>query len=599
MHALDAASGKRAWSFAAGGRVDSPPTVWQGRVLFGSADGWVYCVRASDGALVWRFRAAPVDRRLVAYGQVESVWPVHGSVLVRDGVVYCVAGRAMWLDGGLRLLRLDARTGRKLSETVLDDKYPGTQDNLQKDIKWPNLPVALPDVLSSDGPRVYMRSQPFDLEGKRLDVITTRNYAEQRGETAHLFSPTGFLDGSWWHRSYWLYGRSFIGGAGGWYLAGYQAPAGRILAVDGGSVYGFGRAPMRLTGTPNTYHLFACSKEPKLINPNPKQPPRRRGGSIYGKVIPTRLDYHWSKTLPFLVRAMVVADQTLFVAGPPAAADEMDVYLGYGAPEVQARMADHVAAFEGRKGAFVMAVSKADGKKLAAYRLDSPPVFDGMAAAGGRLFLSTMAGKVLCLGAGGGTPLTAAADVKPGPPPAPTARGGFVESKSHPDFQHLSKVQITKADIGYRMRTGPKMVGLALKKLAAPLNKRATFRVKVRPTPGAPSPRTPGNGFIAFGDAPADDRLVKCGFRIAGKHLYIVQGSLLKGKAASRPLDVKANEVAELHVVVDLATQKVTVAMHGETIEATLTRRLDAITWVGCSLTSVTTDFSPIEIAGQ
>ena len=30
-------------------------------VLFGSADGCVYCLRASDGAIVWRFRAAPRD----------------------------------------------------------------------------------------------------------------------------------------------------------------------------------------------------------------------------------------------------------------------------------------------------------------------------------------------------------------------------------------------------------------------------------------------------------------------------------------------------------------------------------------------------------
>ena len=43
------------WSFTTGGRVDSPPTIWKGRALFGSADGHVYCVRASDGKLVWRF----------------------------------------------------------------------------------------------------------------------------------------------------------------------------------------------------------------------------------------------------------------------------------------------------------------------------------------------------------------------------------------------------------------------------------------------------------------------------------------------------------------------------------------------------------------
>jgi len=611
VHAVDAASGKELWRFAAGGRVDSPPTFWRGRVLFGSADGYVYCLRAADGALAWRFRAAPADRRLTAYEQVESVWPVHGSVLVLDsgqaagpagkrgldGIVYCVAGRTMWLDGGLRLLRLDARTGKKLSETVLDDKYPGTDDNLQKDIEWPNLPVALPDVLSSDGRYVYMRSQPFGLDGKRPEVITPRNYDQQRGATTHLFSPTGFLDDAWWHRSYWMLGRSYISAAGGWYLATYQAPAGRILAVDENTVYGFGRVPLRFVGTPNLYHLFACGKEPKLINPNPKRPPRKRGARVYGPVIRTRLDYQWSESLPLLVRSMVVAGERLFVAGPPAVADEWDVYLRYGDADVQAKMADHAAAFEGRKGAFVMAVSKTDGKKLGAYHLDSPPVFDGMAAAGRRMFLATTDGKLLCLGAGDGKPLKAAPKVQPGP--VPTARPGIVETKSHPDFDHLKTISITSSDIGYRMRTAPREVGMALKKLPAPLTKRATLRVKVRPTPGAASPDKPGNGFLVFGDAPDDARLVKCGFRIAGKSLHVVEGPLLKGRAKGKRLDVKADEVAELLVTVDLGSQKVSVTMHGETVEAPLARRLDGLTWFGCCLTSVTTDFSPIEITGQ
>ncbi|MEZ6114350.1 MAG: PQQ-binding-like beta-propeller repeat protein, partial [Pirellulaceae bacterium] len=82
LHALDAISGDKLWRFTAGGRIDSPPTIHQGRVLFGSADGYVYSLRATDGALVWRFRGAPTDRRLMAMEQLESVWPVHGSVLI-------------------------------------------------------------------------------------------------------------------------------------------------------------------------------------------------------------------------------------------------------------------------------------------------------------------------------------------------------------------------------------------------------------------------------------------------------------------------------------------------------------------------------------
>ena len=131
--------------------------VHEGRVLFGSADGYVYCLRATDGELIWRFRAAPEDRRLSAWEQIESVWPVHGNVLVQDGVVYCVAGRSMFLDGGLRMLLLDPATGEKLSETILDDKDPETGENLQIHVKGLNMTVGLPDVLSSDGKSIYLR----------------------------------------------------------------------------------------------------------------------------------------------------------------------------------------------------------------------------------------------------------------------------------------------------------------------------------------------------------------------------------------------------------------------------------------------------------
>ena len=51
----------------------------------------------------------------MASGQIESAWPVSGSVLVRDGSVYCAAGRSSYVDGGIYLERLDLKTGGPLS----------------------------------------------------------------------------------------------------------------------------------------------------------------------------------------------------------------------------------------------------------------------------------------------------------------------------------------------------------------------------------------------------------------------------------------------------------------------------------------------------
>ena len=58
------------------------------------------------------------------------------------------------------------------------------------------------------------------------------------------------------------------------------------------------------------------------------------------------------------------------------------------------------ALLEERMGLFwtavLLALSTKDGKILAEYQLDTPPVLDGMAVSGGRLLVSTVGGKVLC-----------------------------------------------------------------------------------------------------------------------------------------------------------------------------------------------------------
>ena len=109
--AVDSA-GKEAWRTTLGGRVDTPPTVHRGLCVVGCHDGWVYALRAADGALAWRTRVAPWERRMVAFGQVESVWPATGSVLADGDRVYVSAGRTTESDGGVAVVALDAATGK-------------------------------------------------------------------------------------------------------------------------------------------------------------------------------------------------------------------------------------------------------------------------------------------------------------------------------------------------------------------------------------------------------------------------------------------------------------------------------------------------------
>jgi outer membrane protein assembly factor BamB len=403
LHVLDAARGRELWQYTVGGRIDSPPTLYQGGVLFGSADGWIYCLRASDGTLAWRFRAAPRERYHVACEQVESVWPVSGSVLVEEGVVYGVAGRSMFLDGGLRLVRLDPRTGRKLSETILDDKDPATGQNLQAFIDQKKMPVALPDILSSDGHTIYMRSQRFDLQGQRLKIAPERQ--EDQEGYPHLFSPIGLLDDTWFHRAYWIYGKNAGEGWGEWFIPGRRVPTGRLLVFDADCVYGYAQDPEYFCNSSVLeYRLYAASKQ--VPRERVKELKEAKQGVVNWQARATELsraqqsavDPKWlSEHPPLLVRAMVLADKTLFVAGPPQVVDERAAWGHYLEPQVRAKLEQQVRALEGQLGGVLWAVRAGDGSKLAEQKLDAVPVFDGMIAVGGRLYLATTDGRVLCL----------------------------------------------------------------------------------------------------------------------------------------------------------------------------------------------------------
>ena len=89
----------------------------------------------------------------------------------------------------------------------------------------------------------------------------------------------------------------------------------------------------------------------------------------------------WISNVAVRIRAMVRTSNALFAAGPPDVCD----------PD------DPLAALEGRRGGVLMNFDASDGRKVAEHHLDAPPVFDGLSAAAGRLYLSAADGKLRCL----------------------------------------------------------------------------------------------------------------------------------------------------------------------------------------------------------
>jgi hypothetical protein len=387
--ALEAATGKPRWTFMAGSRVDSPPTVVGGQVLFGAADGWVYCLRAADGALAWRFLAAPVEQQAVAYGRVESVWPVHGSVLVQGGVAYVSAGRYSSLDGGITLYGLDPATGRKVCEGRLADTPPKGSEGLGarpkekflqnatdgKTFSAPDRSDAFSmdstrsDVLVGDGTSIYLHQARFD-----------RNVVRQAEMGRHLFSTAQLLDGDENHRSHWVLGTgdfsrmpvaySWIADKPGNYGSHLAVPYGLMMTFEDRSVW-----VVKHTQGEFNYILTAEDNRPFAAN-EPSQPDFRPPANA------AKEKSRWSVPLSMRPRAMVRADKALLLGGTAPVAEGEDPY----------------AVYEGRKGGLLWVMSADAGTKLAECRLASPPVWDGMAVTGGRLYLAACDGTVSCLG---------------------------------------------------------------------------------------------------------------------------------------------------------------------------------------------------------
>jgi len=398
VYALDAQNGDMQWRFTAGGRVDSSPTLYQGMVLFGCTDGWAYCLRLKDGALVWRYLVAPDERQLMAFQQLESVWPVHGSLLVHNNTVYCLAGRNMFLDGGLRLALLDPTTGRELSARMLDENDPATGKNLQTLIEAKYMPVANVDLFSCNGNNLFMQTQKFDLQGRRINIapiLPGKETPDMAGDK-HLFCQTGFLDDNWFHRSYWIYGNNCGEGWGAYANPRNSRPTGRLVVLDETKAYGFRSDPLgNMLHPRQTYSLYAMDKEPVVVRPQldtgkQKRNRRKQAGKPQS---------HWQVDSPaLLVNAMALGGRTLFVAGPPDLADETQMmdFLPGADDHVNKQLRRQKEAWHGKHGGILWAVSAQSGEKLAECKLDTYPVFDGLIVAEGRVYMSMLDGTVRC-----------------------------------------------------------------------------------------------------------------------------------------------------------------------------------------------------------
>lgn len=336
--ALDKTSGAIAWRYTVGGTIDSPPTVAGNLVLFGSADGWAYCLDSHDGALRWRFRAAPVDRRMICHERIESLWPIPGSLLLVDNTVYVAAGRQAELNGGIFLYALEPVSGAvRWQRTVTRPDYQEHRNGWSVDSSNNR-------ILTSDDEALQLDRHFYDLKtGEEKESVKGMNL--WGGLMGFLVDNVSF-DKSHKGESfkYWTYRRMAAHTKLTKQVQIWSRNKGNVLAVKDAVVFGV-RQDQRL--------VFASSVDAE---------------SFLGKS-GTPTPWLWELTMPegTVMNSIVVAGETVLVGGYDTS------------------------------GGKVWKVAAESGEQSGEIVLPARPRFDGLAVADGALFVATEDGTMLCL----------------------------------------------------------------------------------------------------------------------------------------------------------------------------------------------------------
>ena len=323
--AMNSKSGDMKWSFFAGARIDSPPSISHGYAVFGSRDGWVYCLNAYDGQLVWKRRLAADNKLIGAFGQLESIWPVHGSVLIKDSIVYACAGRSSYLDHGIMAYALDLKTGSIKKQKRIYSLDPKTGKMLPEFANTEQRGEyigAISDILKIADNSVYMGVT--ELFGGNI-------------ESKNVLNPNvTFLDRTWANRTTWGFGKA----------NNSQLMVFNNERACGIRAYGEGKGAFFTPGK-DKYKLFAEEKG--------------KNNKI------------WEKEVSVRFRAMVLAKDKLFAIGPPDIVKPDDPC------------------------SILCVYSVSNGTKLKEYKMNSIPVWNGMSAANGKLYISFKNGTIVCM----------------------------------------------------------------------------------------------------------------------------------------------------------------------------------------------------------
>jgi outer membrane protein assembly factor BamB len=110
VHCFSAKTGQEKWVYITAGPVRVAPTIWNNMAYFGSDDGYVYCVNAQNGKLIWKHRAPGKERLISHNGRMISQYPCRTGVLIQNGKAYYAFSLFPWNSSWF--CAADAKSGK-------------------------------------------------------------------------------------------------------------------------------------------------------------------------------------------------------------------------------------------------------------------------------------------------------------------------------------------------------------------------------------------------------------------------------------------------------------------------------------------------------
>jgi outer membrane protein assembly factor BamB len=374
LYCFETKTGNEKWVFPAGGRIDSAPTIANGFVVFGCADGWLYCVSIATGKLAWRVHPAPEQRYIGAYEKLESAWPIHGAIVVHsdktinngEPVVYVNAGRSSFLDKGIYLCSFDLKTGKLIKSRVIAGPYDKNGNPISSR-QW-SVEGVKNEVLLSDGKFLYIKDDAYDFN---LEPVKSKGFPHIIGTGLSLLDPYRH------HRSLWVIGKDTPYGP----TVNF---AGELLSVYGKKVYSFRLQNGQRNSGSLTKSLFKFGRFEIFGSTDENIGNKKLAPELRISVAKAKKD--WQNYINIIVDSMVVTG-----------ADDPETGVVFLAGSKNPRTVEGFdKALDGKGESFLEVRLTKNGKSVSSYKLDAEPIHDGMAAIPGKVFVPLTDGTIMC-----------------------------------------------------------------------------------------------------------------------------------------------------------------------------------------------------------